>query len=129
MKLTHRAAVFLITTTATAFSIGCGSDSAGTGGGAGTAGASGGSAGSSVAGATGDMPSATAGSGGSNSGDSGGSDGSDDSKTCAEFEACCNALSGTDKDACLGNLKASKVAGDAGCNAYYQFWKRDGKCP
>lgn len=63
-----------------------------------------------------------AGSGGAGSG------GASGGGTCADFQACCNKLSGTDKTNCETTYNQVKAGGDAACNVGLQTYKSSGKC-
>lgn len=57
-----------------------------------------------------------------------GSGGASGGGTCADLEACCNKLSGSDQTNCTTTYNQIKAGGDAACNTLLQTYKSSGKC-
>ena len=68
-----------------------------------------------------------AGTGGAGSGGAG-AGGASGGGTCADLQACCNKLSGSDKTTCDSAYNGVKAGGDAACNSVLQTYKSSGKC-
>jgi hypothetical protein len=49
-------------------------------------------------------------------------------KTCADLQACCNSLSGTDKTDCQTLYDQIQAAGDVACSSTYQIYQLNGLC-
>lgn len=49
--------------------------------------------------------------------------------TCADLEACCGSMSGSDASTCQMQLDAVSAGGDLGCSTVYSVYQISGMCP